>query len=337
MVLGIKNITFLRRAFQIIALILIVYIGLIVTQLIAMNVLPPALSSEEIKDATGPALLKDTSGKVEITGLYGPVKTCRYAQGDAKLFTGCGLYFVSRNLTYLPPIEFIIPIIVFLLVVFFLFGRAWCGWICPIGFFEEILNSARRFFGLRYREFSQGIKNFILNLRYAFLAFIMLISLAIALPAMIQFQKDLLVSGCQLCPARFIFQLLAFKIPIFFSFDSAIITTFSLIGMLLTVLYLSSIIFRRPWCRICPSGAMLSFFNRVSVLTKEKDLKKCTKCGICRRFCLIQSTETYEEKEEENINNANCIRCFRCVEHCPEKDCLKIKFAGKTIYSSKID
>ncbi len=332
-----KRITLLRRTFQIISFILIVYLGVIVSQLIAMEVLPPALSAAEFKDATGPALEKDTTGKVELTGgLYGPVKTCRYAQGDAELFQGCALYFISRSLTYLPPIEFILPFIVFLLLAFFIFGRAWCGWICPIGFFSEIINSIRRVLGIGYLTFSPRTNNFLLNVRYGMLTLIVLISLAIFFPAMVPFQKDLLVSSCQLCPVRFIFQFLAGQIPIFFSFDSIIVTLFSIVGMILFLFLISGVLFRKPWCRICPSGAIASFFNKTSLLTKEKDVKKCTKCGICKRICLVQNTHVYDEKESKELNNANCIRCFRCVEHCPEKDCLKVKFLGKTLYSSNI-
>jgi hypothetical protein len=27
--------------------------------------------------------------------------------------------------------------------------------------------------------------------------------------------------------------------------------------------------------------------------------------------------------------------CLRCVEMCPESECLKVKFAGKTVFKSR--
>jgi len=99
-------------------------------------------------------------------------------------------------------------------------------------------------------------------------------------------------------------------------------------------LYLSGAVFRRPWCRLCPSGAMLSLFDSWSLLSKEKDVRKCTKCGVCARVCLMDNKNVYLEKKSKDISSTNCIRCFRCLESCPEDGCLSLKFFGKTIYKS---
>jgi hypothetical protein len=39
-------------------------------------------------------------------------------------------------------------------------------------------------------------------------------------------------------------------------------------------------------------------------------------------------------KNEDNVTVSGCMRWVRCIEMCPEKDALKLKFAGKTIYKS---
>ena len=62
--------------------------------------------------------------------------------------------------------------------------------------------------------------------------------------------------------------------------------------------------------------------------------EKCTKCGICKRVCPTQVTEVYE-KNGGDVTHSNCIICIRCVEMCPNKDALKLKFAGKPVIKSR--
>jgi polyferredoxin len=70
-------------------------------------------------------------------------------------------------------------------------------------------------------------------------------------------------------------------------------------------------------------------------IIKEKDVRKCTRCGICARVCSMQNKNVYEERIDKNVNSRECIRCFRCVDLCPEDGCLKVKFLGKKIFESK--
>jgi hypothetical protein len=180
------------------------------------------------------------------------------------------------------------------------------------------------------------INNNLTKIRYGFLSIIMIVSLAIAIPflGLIAFQKELYIMGCQICPARIILPFLGGLSPVIYSFNTPIVLFFSIIGVIILGWYLSGIVFRRPWCRICPSGAMLSLFNSGSLLSKEKDVQKCTKCGICARACFMDNRNVYIEKENKDISSTNCVRCFRCIEKCPEKDCLKITIFGKKIYGS---
>jgi len=80
---------------------------------------------------------------------------------------------------------------------------------------------------------------------------------------------------------------------------------------------------------------LLSFFNRGSILTKEKEVLKCSRCGICVNVCSLKSDKVYLEKKKKIINHAKCIQCFNCVDVCPEQDCLKIKFLEVVLFKSK--
>jgi polyferredoxin len=120
-----------------------------------------------------------------------------------------------------------------------------------------------------------------------------------------------------------------------YSFDLPILTAFSITGLLFLLIFFMGFFVRRSWCRLCPSGALISLFNLGGAITKEKDTQKCTKCGICARVCPMQNKNVYKEKVNKNVNSRDCIRCFRCVDMCPENECLKIKFFGKKIFESR--
>jgi polyferredoxin len=102
-------------------------------------------------------------------------------------------------------------------------------------------------------------------------------------------------------------------------------------------MFFLSFFIRRFWCRLCPSGALLALFNKGCLTTKEKDLQKCSKCGICYDVCPVDNEDVFMIKDRKVVNGTNCIMCFECVDKCPENDCLKVKFAGKTLMRSKFD
>jgi polyferredoxin len=110
--------------------------------------------------------------------------------------------------------------------------------------------------------------------------------------------------------------------------------------IILTIVIFLSLAYRRFWCRICPLGALTGLFSTFTpfkqiALTKlEKDEHKCTKCGVCKRVCPTQATAMYEKKGGD-VTESKCMLCARCVELCPYEDALKVKFAGKTVASSR--
>lgn len=85
-------------------------------------------------------------------------------------------------------------------------------------------------------------------------------------------------------------------------------------GIFLLVLFLNRIK-PRLWCRIlCPLGALLGIFSRVSILRLEKDSEKCTDCKSCTQGC--QGAASPQPGQE--WDNAECLVCFKCFDSCPE-------------------
>ncbi|MCL1971274.1 MAG: hypothetical protein FWF66_07480 [Candidatus Bathyarchaeota archaeon] len=110
--------------------------------------------------------------------------------------------------------------------------------------------------------------------------------------------------------------------------------------MFVVVTLMGAFFIRRIWCRFCPTGSSLSAINQfkvfkgVPLLYVEKDEEKCTKCGICKRVCLVQVNEVYEQKGGK-IGTSQCILCARCVEMCPYEDALKVKLGKKDVFKSR--
>jgi ferredoxin-type protein NapH len=243
-----------------------------------------------------------------------------------------------------------------------LLGRFWCGWICPFGLFMDLITRLRKAVRIKHRNLSPTANAKLHQLSYVLLAGIIVLSVIFASQAITGTQ---LISGtstgefvytyysapfCQVCPMK----------PLCIAVETAVglmrpewvvgTTTgqFWQLGQYFTSLNLvifgivvvAAFFLRRSWCRICPLGGLIALFNRfppfkwISGVRLEKAEEKCTKCGMCKRVCPTQVNEVYEEKSGD-VATSQCIFCLRCVEMCPEKDCLKFKFSGKTICKSR--
>ena len=194
----------LRRISQVAFLFLIVYIGVIGIENLGLAL--KASEAEALEQEN--ALTASPSGYYEILDTYGPVKTCRYVAGDARLFKGCALNYFSKTLTTFASVNFLflLPHLLFFFGLAFVFGRTFCGWMCPMGFFSEIMTYSRKRLGFRHVKIPEAVKSKMAVLRYALLSLIIILSLAIALPflGLMAFQKELYIAGCQICPARII-------------------------------------------------------------------------------------------------------------------------------------
>ncbi|MEW6070320.1 MAG: 4Fe-4S binding protein [Candidatus Thermoplasmatota archaeon] len=260
-----------------------------------------------------------------------PIGACHYLE---KGVVHCYLYNLQAGLTIgweSMYVFIIIPAIIFTLTAA-LFGRAWCGWVCPLGLGADLFTKLRKSFKLSYIQIPLAAKEFLDRIKYAGLFLIVLISLSIGIPllGLTIFRSAYALPLCQVCPAKPLFILLQQGIGIL---PYSPLPPLSI--LMLTVFIAGSLAIRRFWCRFCPIGALISLFSRISSLWLSKDVKKCTKCGVCKRCCPVGVTKVYDEKVDVNVAARECIMCFRCVELCPEDKCLEVNFLNKKIISSK--
>jgi ferredoxin-type protein NapH len=253
--------------------------------------------------------------------------------------------------------------LIVILVATLFSGRFFCGWICPFGFYMDLVALFRKALKVRYWILPEKINKTLQNLRYVIAAILLLAplflgGLNIGPASSIQV---LFLSG----PYRPINVMLSPIEPLIVPFTGSIanlgfiewslsypyardimfyinipVLTSILVYFFVAATLVSTFMFRRFWCRFCPTGISLAAANRFKaiewapLLRINKTEEKCTKCGICKRVCPVQVTNVYEQKGGE-IMTSVCLNCMRCVEMCPYDGCLKMKLAGKTVFKSR--
>ncbi|MCX7770587.1 MAG: 4Fe-4S binding protein [Proteobacteria bacterium] len=191
-------------------------------------------------------------------------------------------------------------------------GRFPCGWLCPFGFLQELVYKIPTK-KINLPSCTQYGKYFFL------LTFVVILPLAIV---------DEFGYGstwfCKfICPAG----TLEAGIPMIIIDPSLR----RLIGMLfynkliiLSVIILSMVFIRRPFCRtICPLGGFYSLFNKFSIVRMRHDENKCVRCNECFKDCPMHL------KFYEGANQLNCIRCFKCYDTSCKYGAISIEIIGK--------
>ena len=195
------------------------------------------------------------------------------------------------------------------------FGRLLCGFVCPLGFVQDVMHE------LRQALHTEGVA---LNEKlYAVLRFIKWIMLLV-------FLGIGLIGGsfCDFCPAIALSPAMAgFKTGIYFS------------GFMMVAVLVSGFFKRRCFCNICPMGYLLGLPHKVSLARLKKNAVACTECGACYEACPmgIKSIFTVREGKNElsiDVTTADCIFCGECIRRCPEDGALFMTLAGIKLYNA---
>ncbi|MCW4010487.1 MAG: 4Fe-4S binding protein [Candidatus Bathyarchaeota archaeon] len=257
-------------------------------------------------------------------------------------------------------------LMVFVIVIFgltFFSGRFFCGWVCPFGFYMDIVSLIRQKLGVKYWMLPDRVNRALHWLRYIIAAVILISPLLLGALNFVPASQihALFLRG----PYRPYAILLSPLEPLVLPFTGAIAdlgffdwsisypyardiifyldvpqVTSIIIYVFVALTLAATFMFRRFWCRFCPTGISIAAANRFNglkwmpLLHINKVEEKCTKCGICKRVCPVQVTEVYEQKGG-NIAPSTCLNCMRCIEMCPYEGCLKMNLAGKTLIESR--
>ena len=326
----------IRSIVQILSFVILIYGGFFIAARHLDSSFMPFVRPPEGKGVK-PENINPKTGYDEVFDTYFPSRTCRYIGSEARVFRACSMHFLTEVPIYGVPLYDFYPHVLLFVILAFLFARFLCGWICPLGATQDFLGWVRNKMGLSYLKLPRFFLNIFERFKYFWLAFLFIMAVAIIIPSLglIPFQKDLNLISCNTCPSRIIFSLITGDSPGWYLFTNPINIVLSIIAITFLLIFIFSFFGKRLWCRICPTGALLSLFNKGCAITKEKNAEKCTKCGVCERVCPLDNKKVFEEKNKKIVNSYNCINCLKCVDKCPEPDCLKAKFFGKTIFKSK--
>ena len=190
----------------------------------------------------------------------------------------------------------------FLILLGVLLGRVICGFLCPFGWFQELLHK------IPTKKLSTKKLKPLTYLKY-----VVLLVMVVLLPVLVTNQLGM---GdpffCKyLCPQG----VLEGAIPLSMANSGIRAALGSLFTwkfiVLLTVIVLS-IVFYRPFCKwLCPLGAFYALLNKVSLFQMQVDQSKCVSCGKCAKVCKMDVDVT------KSPNHTECIRCGMCIRACP--------------------
>ncbi|HET9959794.1 MAG TPA: 4Fe-4S binding protein [Polyangiaceae bacterium] len=97
--------------------------------------------------------------------------------------------------------------------------------------------------------------------------------------------------------------------------------TWFIVFLLVAILFMNRIV-PRFWCRaLCPLGAFLGVISRFSLFGMEKDHAKCTDCNLCLVHCQGADSPQGGVKHRKD----ECHMCMNCEAACPE-DVIKFRF-----------
>ena len=178
-------------------------------------------------------------------------------------------------------------------------GAFACGWLCPFGFFQDLL----------YKIKSVKVK---IPVQLAKFRYFILLFLVILIPFITQetwFSK--------LCPMGTLQAALPWALwnPVIPVYSEAAVSADSFgllfaIKILILIFFLAAFILsKRPFCRtICPLGVIFGFFNKYSIIRLNVDDKKCKGCDKCVGDCPV------DLNVGEDPNADTCVRCLKCLK-----------------------
>lgn len=203
-------------------------------------------------------------------------------------------------------------ILVAIIVLSFVFGKAFCSWLCPVGLISESLGDlgdkiSRKLFK-RTLKMPRWLDYPLRSLKYLLLGF---------------FVYSIFFAMGELALKAFLDSPYNLTADIKMYYFFAEISRFSLI--VIGSLILLSIVFRGFWCRyLCPYGALLGITSLLSPNKIKRDPVSCIDCGKCALAC----PSKIKVDKVRTVWSDECTACMSCVDSCPVKDTLDLTTLG---------
>jgi len=199
------------------------------------------------------------------------------------------------------------------IVLTIIFGRFFCGWICPFGALHQFVGylgnrkktPAQKIRLNKYRK-AQCIKYFIL-IFFLFMA---------AFPSLAATLQTGLLDPIPLVTRSFNLLLLPIidRAANFVSVSARFYEGAWLILVIFLTAILLNLVIPRFYCRfICPLGALLAIISRFAIWRIGKKQTECSNCKLCDKACEGAC------EPSGKIRISECVLCFNCREDCKDE------------------
>lgn len=279
----------------------------------------------------------------KLTGAF-PALSCAY---DAKTADYCvliplqhqfghsiGRVLAAGMFAFSTLLPLITTLITFLLL-FVVLNKAFCGWICPLGFFQEVIGMIGQKLRLNRTEaLDDKLVDKIRPVKWLMLGLLVVIfPLASGLGFV---GHELGDPFCKICPSRILTTLAAGQLNQLYIDTSS--TGYMILSIIADTLFglilVLSLTVRQPFCRICPMLAMHAMFRKIGLVKLVKNYtSRCDKCGLCAKACPMDIREIHTSQAKDALF-ADCTLCGRCVEFCPDEGVLSLKYGVIPILTS---
>jgi polyferredoxin len=181
-------------------------------------------------------------------------------------------------------------------------GGAFCGWICPFGALQDLLDWIRKKLHLPELRIPPRLDRVLTYGRY--------VTLGVILYATIATVK---LWFADWDPYRTIFSL-----GWLFEFN---LGEYWLAYTVALVILAGALLIPRFWCRyLCPLGGAISLLGNFSLLRIRRTESSCKSCAICNAPCPVK----IDVAHADSAVPADCIGCLECVEVCPREGALSV-------------
>lgn len=211
-----------------------------------------------------------------------------------------------------------------------LIGRAFCGYVCPLGFMTELFGPRReRHPGPRARSVLRrvplvGLVVVLVLILFGSAVFLVFDPLSLFTRSATTLVYPVVDRGLRLAgdvlylapPLQGTVDSVTDVLTGRLVFSNGLVYRLQLVMLIMFVAVLAlSWIERRMWCRhLCPLGALLGLMGRVAPFGRVVDDQACTTCGACAAACPMDAIR-------DGGHSTDCSRCeagLECADACPE-------------------